>query len=72
MGKVEKILEIVSLIFGIFYYICDATCKKKSKKDALPCDKNCEAQVDEGCQGYQGECETNFSREKMGETGGAT
>jgi len=29
MGKVEKILEIVSLIFGVFYYICDYATKKK-------------------------------------------
>ena len=39
MGKLEKILEIVSLIFGVFYYICEYATKKKNKEDAEDCPK---------------------------------
>lgn len=31
MGKLEKILEIVSLIFGVFYYICEYATKTKAE-----------------------------------------
>ena len=37
MGKLEKILEIVSLIFGVFYYICEYATKKKTAEGEEDC-----------------------------------
>lgn len=37
MGKLEKILEIVSLIFGVFYYICEYATKKKDESHEEDC-----------------------------------
>tara|TARA_Y100000289_G_scaffold47073_1_gene47283 strand:+ start:472 stop:630 length:159 start_codon:yes stop_codon:yes gene_type:complete len=37
MGKLEKILEIVSLIFGVFYYICEYATKKKATESEEDC-----------------------------------
>ena len=48
MGKLEKILEIVSLVFGVFYYICEYATKKKDAtifeekcEESESCDQSC-------------------------------
>ena len=71
MGKLEKILEIVSLIFGVFYYICEYATKKSNEsfegqKDVRCPQENCSTTNEEVC--ISSECaKKSEGRESMEE-----
>jgi hypothetical protein len=60
MGKFEKILEIVSLIFGVFYYICEYATKKTYESTEGKTDVH-KAEVEECSASNEEICTTEHS-----------